>query len=201
MYKNVIKYFFDFLSSLIVLIILLPLFFVLCILLSFSFKSSPFFIQERIGYKEKKFKIIKFKTMNDKTDNDGKLLSDELRLTYIGKFVRNTSLDEIPQLFNVLFGNMSVVGPRPLLTSYMDLYNDEQRKRHFVKPGITGWTGVNGRNAISWKKKFELDVWYVEHQSFWLDMKILWLTVIKVVRSEGISAEGEATIKPFTGNE
>ena len=201
MYRHFIKGILDVFSSLIIILVLLPIFVVLFILLLISFKSSPFFVQKRVGYKEKVFKIIKFKTMNNKTDEKGELLPDSLRITPLGSFIRKTSLDEIPQLFNVLIGNMSIVGPRPLLISYLELYNEEQKKRHLVKPGITGWTGVNGRNAISWKEKFELDVWYVNHQSFWLDLKILWLTVIKVLKSEGISAKGEATIKPFTGNE
>ncbi len=158
----------------------------------FSFK--------RPGKNGKLFKIIKFKTMNDKKDEQGNLLSDEERLTKIGTFVRKTSLDEIPQLLNVIKGDMSLIGPRPLLPQYLPLYNDEQRKRHNVRPGITGWAQINGRNAISWQQKFDYDVWYVENVSFILDVKILLLTVKKVFVSEGISQEGQATMEEFKGN-
>ena len=146
------------------------------------------------------FKILKFKTMNDKKDAQGNLLSDHQRTTKIGQFIRNSSLDEIPQLINVLKGDMSIVGPRPLLVAYLPLYNEEQAKRHLVKPGITGWAQVNGRNAISWDEKFRFDVWYVENQNFWFDLKILWKTVLKVFKSEGISASEEVTMEMFTGN-
>lgn len=160
----------------------------------------PFFVQSRPGKGKKIFKIIKFKTMNDKRDGEGNLLPDAERLTFIGKLIRKTSLDEIPQLINVIKGDMSLVGPRPLLTQYLPLYNDTQKRRHEVRPGITGWAQVNGRNAISWKQKFEYDVWYVDHVSFALDLKILLLTIKKVFVSEGIAQKGQATAEPFKGN-
>ena len=198
MYPSVIKPFFDFLSALLGFVLLSPIFLLVTILLFFANNGKPFFFQLRPGKNGKIFTIIKFKTMNDKKDNDGNLLSDAKRLTVIGLFVRRTSLDEIPQLLNVIKGDMSIVGPRPLLTSYMHLYNDFQNRRHEVKPGITGWAQVNGRNGISWDKKFEYDVWYVNHISFILDLKILFKTLQKVVISEGINAENEATIEPFS---
>ncbi len=157
-------------------------------------------MQERPGKDEKIFKIIKFKSMNDKRGSDGKLLPDGERITKVGQFVRKTSLDEIPQLINVLKGDMSLIGPRPLLVSYLPLYSEEQKKRHLIKPGITGWAQVNGRNSIPWKEKFELDVWYVNHVSFILDVKIIWLTVLKVVKRDGISSSTSATMEFFTGN-
>jgi lipopolysaccharide/colanic/teichoic acid biosynthesis glycosyltransferase len=163
-------------------------------------QGKPFFFQARPGLNEKIFKIIKFKTMNDKKDTEGNLLPDAERLTPIGAFVRKTSLDEIPQLINVLKGDMSLIGPRPLLPEYLSLYSEMQRKRHLVRPGITGWAQVNGRNAISWEKKFELDVWYVKNLSFLLDIKILFLTLKKVVVREGISQTGQATMEMFKGN-
>ena len=162
--------------------------------------GKPFFFQKRPGRKEKVFNVIKFKTMNDKKDENGKLLADEDRLTNVGKFVRKTSLDEIPQLINVFKGDMSLIGPRPLLPEYLPLYNSEQKKRHNVKPGITGWAQINGRNTISWKKKFELDVWYVNNISFLTDFKIFFKTFFKVFKSEGINTEGEATTTRFKGN-
>jgi lipopolysaccharide/colanic/teichoic acid biosynthesis glycosyltransferase len=163
-------------------------------------KGKVWFRQPRPGLEGRIFTVIKFKTMTDAKDERGNLLPDSKRLTAIGKFIRKTSLDELPQLFNVLCGNMSIVGPRPLLTEYLSLYSDDQRRRHNVKPGITGWAQVNGRNAISWEQKFAYDVWYVDHQSFGLDIKILFLTVLKVVQAEGISGEGSATMERFTGN-
>jgi lipopolysaccharide/colanic/teichoic acid biosynthesis glycosyltransferase len=162
-------------------------------------KGNAFFIQERPGKNGKIFKIIKFKTMTDAKDSDGKLLPDAERLTKFGAFVRKTSLDEIPQLLNVLKGDMSLIGPRPLLTQYLHLYNDFQNRRHEVKPGISGWAQVNGRNAISWDKKFELDVYYVKHLSFLLDLKILFLTLKKVIISEGINSGDATTMEPFEG--
>jgi lipopolysaccharide/colanic/teichoic acid biosynthesis glycosyltransferase len=162
-------------------------------------KGKPFFFQLRPGRNGKIFKIIKFKTMTDEQDDDGNLLPDEIRLTSVGKFVRKTSIDEIPQLFNVVSGNMSIVGPRPFLPEYLPLYNGHQRKRHLVKPGITGWAAVNGRNAISWSKKFEYDVWYVENLSFILDIRIIFKTILKVLVSEGINSENMATTEPFNG--
>ena len=198
MYKT-IKPFFDVVFAVIGVILLLPIILFITISLYFANGGKPFFIQPRPGKNCKVFRIIKFKTMNDKKDASGNLLPDSERLTAIGKFVRKTSLDEIPQLWNVIKGDMSIVGPRPLLTDYVHLYNEFQNQRHNVKPGITGWAQVNGRNAISWDKKFELDVFYVNNITFWFDLKILFLTVKKVLVSEGISAEDAATIEPFQG--
>lgn len=163
-------------------------------------KGRVFFTQQRPGKNAVLFRVIKFKTMNDATDKDGKLLPDKDRLTRIGKFVRTTSLDELPQLLNVLVGDMSLVGPRPLLPKYLPLYNNHQKRRHEVRPGITGWAQVNGRNTISWGQKFELDIWYIDHLSFFTDLKIMGLTLVKVFKREGISAAGSATISPFNGH-
>ncbi|MCU7540860.1 sugar transferase [Riemerella anatipestifer] len=201
MYKNFFKRILDFSLALIGFIILFPVFIIVMILLTISSEGKPFFFQKRPGLNERIFSIIKFKTMNDKKDAQGNLLSDAERLTVVGKFVRKTSLDEIPQLLNVIKGDMSLIGPRPLLPQYLPLYNEEQKKRHNVRPGITGWAQVNGRNAISWQQKFEYDAWYVHNLSLSLDIKILFLTVKKVFVSEGISQEGQATIEPFKGNE
>jgi lipopolysaccharide/colanic/teichoic acid biosynthesis glycosyltransferase len=201
MYKHFIKPLLDVFTALIGLILLSPIFIGVVILLAIANNGRPFFFQTRPGKDEHLFKIIKFKTMNDKKDKDGNLLPDAKRLTGIGKFVRKTSLDEIPQLLNVLKGDMSLVGPRPLLPEYLPLYNEEQRKRHQVKPGITGWAQVNGRNALSWEGKFEKDVDYVMNQSFRFDLKILFLTLKKVVKSEGINQGGQATTKYFKGND
>ena len=200
MYKTVFKRVFDFLAALLGLVLLSPVFFIVTIGLYFANQGKPFFFQSRPGKNGKIFKIVKFKTMNDKKDKEGNLLSDGDRLTKIGAFVRRTSLDEIPQLLNVIKGDMSLIGPRPLLPQYLHLYNEFQNRRHEVRPGITGWAQVNGRNAISWNTKFELDVWYVEHLSFLVDLKILFLTVKKVFVSEGISQEGQATMEVFNGN-
>lgn len=200
MYKHLFKRFFDFTSSVIGLIILSPLFIIVTIGLYFANQGKPFFFQNRPGKDGKIFQIIKFKTMNDKKDMHGNLLPDSERLTEIGAFVRKTSLDEIPQLINVMKGEMSLIGPRPLLPEYLNLYNDFQRRRNELRPGITGWAQVNGRNAISWEKKFEYDVWYVDHISFILDIKILLLTVKKVFVSEGITQEGHVTSEEFKGN-
>ncbi|WP_187477634.1 sugar transferase [Amniculibacterium sp. G2-70] len=199
MYKNHLKRLFDFSIALIGLIVLSPLFIVVTIGLYFANQGKPFFFQARPGLNEKIFKIIKFKTMNDKKDADGNLLSDADRLTPIGSFVRKTSLDEIPQLINVLKGDMSLIGPRPLLPEYLALYNETQKKRHLVRPGITGWAQVNGRNAISWEKKFELDVWYVDNLSFVTDLKVFFTTFAKVFKREGISQTGQATMEAFNG--
>lgn len=199
MYKLVFKRCFDFFIALLGFILLSPVFLVVTLGLTLANKGKPFFIQKRPGKNERIFKIIKFKTMNDKTDSEGNLLPDAERMTTIGNIVRKTSLDEIPQLINVLKGDMSLIGPRPLRTYYLPLYNDEQRKRHLVKPGITGWAQVNGRNAISWTKKFELDVYYVNNISFGLDLKIFFFTIKKVFFREGISQEGIATVEKFTG--
>ena len=200
MYSSFFKRFIDFFSALIGFILLSPLFIVIMIGLFFANQGKPFFFQLRPGKDEKLFKIIKFKTMNDKKDATGNLLSDSERLTAIGSFVRKTSLDEIPQLLNVIKGDMSLIGPRPLLPQYLPLYNQFQKRRHQVRPGITGWAQVNGRNAISWDQKFAYDVWYVENISFSLDIKILFLTAKKVVVREGISQEGAATMEAFRGN-
>ena len=200
MYKSIIKPFFDFLFSFISLLLLCPIFIVVTILLAFANNGRPFFFQDRPGKNERIFSIIKFKTMNDQTDTNGNLLPDAKRLTGIGKFVRKTSLDEIPQLINVLKGDMSLVGPRPLLVEYLPLYNEEQKRRHEVKPGITGWAQINGRNAITWEDKFKYDVAYVDQISFTLDLKILFLTLKKVFKSEGINQDGQATAQKFTGS-
>ena len=200
MYKSFVKPFFDITSALIGLVLLFPIFILVTLFLFFANDGKPFFFQLRPGKNGKIFKIIKFKTMNDRKDANGNLLPDGDRLTKIGSFVRKTSLDEIPQLLNVVLGDMSIVGPRPLLTTYMHLYNDFQNRRHEVKPGITGWAQVNGRNAISWDKKFELDVWYVDHISFLLDVKILFKTIQKVLKSDGINAVDAATTEPFQGS-
>ena len=200
MYQNYIKRFLDFIIALTGLIILSPIFIFVMIGLYFANQGKPFFFQARPGLNERIFKIIKFKTMNDKKDKDGNLLPDADRLTPIGAFVRKTSLDEIPQLINVLKGDMAIIGPRPLLPQYLPLYNETQKRRHNVRPGITGWAQVNGRNAISWTKKFELDVWYVDHVSFSTDVKVFFTTFKKVFKSEGVSSDGHVTIEPFNGN-
>ncbi|UII24850.1 sugar transferase [Fulvivirga maritima] len=200
MYKQFLKPLADRLVALIAFICLFPVFAIVTLLLIVANKGDAFFTQARPGYKNRIFKVIKFKTMTDERDTDGNLLPDKDRLTAVGSFVRKTSLDEIPQLINVIKGDMSFVGPRPLLVEYLELYDEAQIRRHDVKPGITGWAQVNGRNAISWQQKFAYDVWYVEHQSFWLDIKVLFLTVFKVFKAEGISAEGQVTIEKFKGN-
>ena len=200
MYKTVFKPIFDFLAALFIFIFLSPVFILVTLGLFLANQGKPFFFQLRPGKNGEIFKIIKFKTMTDKKDASGNLLPDAQRLTEIGKFVRKTSLDEIPQLLNVIKGDMSLVGPRPLLPQYLELYNDFQRRRNEVKPGITGWAQVNGRNSISWEQKFEHDVWYVDYLSFVLDIKILFLTVKKVFISEGINEEGQATSEEFKGN-
>ena len=200
MYTNYLKRLFDLLLSLIGFILLSPLFVFITIFLAIANSGKPFFFQLRPGKEEEIFKVIKFKTMNDKKDKDGNLLPDSERLTGIGNFVRKTSLDEIPQLLNVIKGDMSLIGPRPLLVEYLPLYNQTQKRRHEVRPGITGWAQVNGRNAISWKQKFEYDVWYVDHISISLDIKIFWMTISKVFKSEGISSTTSATMEKFEGN-
>lgn len=200
MYKHFFKRLFDILVAFIGLVILSPVCIIVAVGLFFANQGKPFFFQTRPGKGGRFFKIVKFKTMNDKRDSKGNLLPDEQRLTSIGSFVRKTSLDEIPQLINVLKGDMSLIGPRPLLVQYLPLYNAHQIRRHEVRPGITGWAQVNGRNAISWEKKFDYDVWYVDHISLILDVKIFFLTIKKVFVREGISADGHVTIKPFEGN-
>ncbi len=197
-YKSIVKRFFDLLLSMAGLIVLFPVLLVVPLVLIIANGGYPFFIQPRPGKNSRVFKIIKFKTMNDKKDIHGDLLPDAERLTTFGKFIRKTSLDEIPQLINVLKGEMSLIGPRPLLVEYLDIYTDFQNRRHEVKPGITGWTQVNGRNSISWNEKFILDVWYVDNMSFLLDLKILWLTAYKVLKSEGINQANQATMEKFT---
>ena len=200
MYKFFLKRIFDFILSTIGLILISPVFLLIFILLMINNRGKAFFFQKRPGKNEKIFKVIKFKTMNDKKNSSGKLLPDADRLTKLGVFIRKTSLDEIPQLINVLKGDMSLIGPRPLLPEYLPLYNETQKKRHNVKPGITGWAQVNGRNAISWEKKFEYDVWYVENLSFLLDLKIFFKTFLKVFKSEVINNQNQATTTKFTGN-
>ncbi|SNR76208.1 sugar transferase [Lutibacter flavus] len=200
MYKKIFKRAIDFLLSLLGLIFLSPLLLIITVLLAIANNGKPFFFQKRPGLNEKLFTIIKFKTMNDKTDENGQLLSDAKRLTAIGNFVRKTSLDEIPQLINVLKGDMSLIGPRPLLPQYLPLYNEFQKKRHLVRPGITGWAQINGRNTISWQQKFEYDVWYVEHLCFKLDVQIILKTIKKVVQSEGVYAKTNTMMNRFKGN-
>lgn len=201
MYKYFFKRLIDFCIAFIVLSILFLLLIIVTIWLHSANKGAgAFFTQERPGKGGKIFKVIKFKTMTDERDADGNLLPDADRLTNVGRFVRSTSIDELPQLINVLKGDMALIGPRPLLVQYLSLYSKEQARRHDVRPGITGWAQVNGRNAISWTKKFELDVWYVDHCSFGLDVKIIFLTIKKVFVREGISQEGQATMEFFTGN-
>lgn len=199
MYRNFLKRCLDFIFSVIGILLLAPIFLLITISLFFANQGKPFFVQTRPGKNERLFKIIKFKTMNDKKDKYGNLLSDRERLTKIGAFVRKTSIDEIPQLLNVLIGDMSLIGPRPLLIEYLPLYNELQKQRHKIKPGITGWAQINGRNAISWNKKFEYDIFYVKNCSLFLDLKILYLTLQKVIASEGISAKGEVTTIEFMG--
>lgn len=201
MYKHFFKRLIDFIIVFCVLVVIWPILLVITLWLHFANKGTgAFFMQERPGKGEKVFKVIKFKTMTDERDADGNLLPDADRLTNVGRFVRSTSIDELPQLINVLKGDMALIGPRPLLVQYLPLYSKEQARRHDVRPGITGWAQVNGRNAISWMKKFELDVWYVDHCSFLLDVKIIFLTIKKVFVREGISQEGQATMEFFTGN-
>lgn len=199
LYRRFIKPFFDFISALLLVIVTSPVLILAIMGLAIANKGNVWFTQPRPGLNEKIFTLVKFKTMTDEKDASGKLLPDEKRLTAVGKFIRKTSIDELPQLFNVIKGDMSIVGPRPLLVEYLSLYNERQRKRHQVKPGITGWAQVNGRNTVSWVDKFNYDVWYVEHLSFWLDIKILFLTVLKVFKAEGISGAGSVTMKRFEG--
>ena len=201
MYKLVFKRVIDFLVSTFALLLISPIFLIIVVFLSIVNNGKPFFVQRRPGKNGKIFNIVKFKTMNDRKDVNGNLLPDAERLTKVGSFVRKTSLDEIPQLVNVVKGDMSLIGPRPLLVQYLPLYNDFQKSRHNIRPGITGWAQVNGRNAISWEQKFEYDIWYVTHCSFLLDLKILILTVKKVFVREGISQEGQSTMEVFKGTE
>lgn len=198
MYEKVFKRIFDFILALVLLVLFSPVILITALLLKIT-QGSVIFTQNRPGLDEKIFKIYKFKTMSDERDEKGELLSDELRLKAFGKIVRSLSLDELLQLFNVLKGDMSFVGPRPLLVEYLPLYNEEQKLRHKVRPGITGWAQVNGRNAISWQKKFELDVYYVKNISFLLDLKIMFLTALKVLKQSGVSKEGHVTTEKFNG--
>lgn len=201
MYKNGFKRIIDFTLVLFILFVIWPFLLIMGIWLHFANKGGGvFFFQERPGKNGRIFRVIKFKTMTDERDTDGKLLPDAQRITKVGKLVRSTSIDELPQLINVLKGDMALIGPRPLLVRYLSLYSKEQARRHEVRPGITGWAQVNGRNAISWTKKFELDVWYVNHCSFWLDLCIILKTIKKVFVREGISQQGQATMEPFNGN-
>jgi lipopolysaccharide/colanic/teichoic acid biosynthesis glycosyltransferase len=199
MYKKYFKRLSDILFSLLGLIVLSPVFIIITGLLFFTYKGKPFFFQERPGKNEKIFKILKFKTMNDKTDKTGKLLPDVTRITPIGTFLRKTSLDEIPQLINVIKGDMSIVGPRPLRIEYLPLYSEKQRQRHNVKPGITGWAQVNGRNSISWEEKFKLDTFYANNITFCLDIKIIVMTIGKVLKKENINQDNGTTMIPFKG--
>lgn len=201
MYKHFFKRVIDFTIVFIALLIIWPFLLIITIWLHFANKGAgAFFTQERPGKNSKIFKVIKFKTMTDERDENGNLLPDAQRLTKVGKFVRSTSIDELPQLINVLKGDMSLIGPRPLLVKYLPLYSEEQARRHEVRPGITGWAQCNGRNAISWTKKFELDVWYVDHCTLWTDIKIIWITIMKVLKRADISQEGQATMEAFKGN-
>ena len=199
-YPRLIKPTLDILTALLALIILSPLILLLIIVLAIALPGNPFFVQPRIGRRERIFNVVKFRTMNEKRDTAGRLLADADRLTPVGRFVRKTSLDELPQLFNIISGQMSFVGPRPLLVEYLPLYTAEQRQRHSVTPGISGWAQVNGRNEITWKEKFALDVWYTKHQSFWLDLKIVFITIFKILKAEGISGQGVVTAVKFNGS-
>ena len=201
LYKKYIKRGLGFVLSLLAIICLSPLLLVVTVWLHFANKGAgAFFFQERPGKNGKIFKIIKYKTMTDERDSDGKLLPDEKRLTHVGKFVRSTSIDELPQLFNVLKGDMALIGPRPLLVQYLPLYSPEQARRHEVRPGITGWAQCHGRNTLSWSEKFKLDVWYVDHCTFTNDVKVIFSTIKKVIARDGISQEGQATMEAFNGN-
>ena len=195
-----LKRVFDLLASATLLTLLFPLLFIVGVLVRINLGSPILFKQPRPGLHGKTFHMAKFRSMTSETDAEGSLLPDAERLTRFGKFLRASSMDELPGLWNVLIGNMSLVGPRPLLVEYLPLYSQEQARRHDVKPGITGWAQVNGRNALSWQEKFDLDIWYVDNQSFWLDIKILFLTVYKVLKRSDISAQGQATMTKFTGN-
>lgn len=193
------KRFFDVVVSFLALLILSPIIGITALLIRIKIGSPVLFTQERPGYMGSYFRVYKFRSMTNERDENGELLPDDVRLTSFGKVIRKLSLDELPQLLNVLKGDMSFVGPRPLLVEYLPLYNERQARRHEVRPGITGWAQVNGRNAISWEERFKLDVWYVENRTFWFDIKILFMTVLKIFKSEGISQDGQATMTKFTG--
>lgn len=199
MYRNIGKRFLDFLLSLIAITVLSPILLTLTVIGALKMKGNPFFVQERPGKNEKIFKLVKFRTMTCEKDKDGNFLPDEVRLTKYGRILRSTSLDELPELFNILVGDMSIVGPRPLLVKYLPRYNEEQRHRHDVRPGFTGWAQVNGRNSISWEEKFKDDVWYVNNLSFWLDVKIIFKTIKVVLNHEGISSDTSSTMEEFLG--
>ena len=199
MYNRVIKPIFDFILVLALIVLFSPIMLVTAFVIYFGVSNSFIFTQIRPGLNERAFKIYKFKTMSEEKDKNGELLEDKLRLKGVGKFIRKLSLDELPQLFNVLKGDMSFIGPRPLLMEYLDIYSDRQKRRHDVKPGITGWAQINGRNAISWKEKFDLDLWYVENISFMLDLKILFLTFFKVLKQDDISSNTHITTEKFNG--
>ncbi len=200
MYSKYLKHIFDFIFTITLLILLSPVFFIITVILLIANKGKAFYVQKRPGKNEKIFKLIKFKTMNDKKNKSGELLPPAERITFFGRFLRKSSLDEIPQLFNVLKGDMSIIGPRPLLVEYLTLYNKIQKRRHEARPGITGWAQVNGRNAISWEKKFEYDVWYVENISFILDIKIFFMTLKKVLFRENINKSDKVTMERFKGS-
>lgn len=199
MYAKCVKRFFDFFLSLCAVLVLSPILLLLALIGLFAMKGNPFFTQERPGKNGKIFKLIKFRTMTSQKDKDGNLLPDDKRLTKYGKFLRSTSLDELPELLNILKGDMSIIGPRPLLVQYLPLYNDFQKRRHEVRPGLSGWAQVNGRNSVSWEQRFEYDVYYVDNISFLMDIKIIFMTVSKVLKRDGISEEGGVTMTPFTG--
>ena len=201
MYKYFLKRVFDFCISLMALVMLSPLLLMVAIWLHFANKGAGvFFFQERPGKDAKLFRIVKFKTMTDERDAEGKLLPDAQRLTKVGRLVRSTSIDELPQLINVIKGDMALIGPRPLMPKYLPLYSEEQMRRHEVRPGISGWAQCHGRNSISWTEKFKLDVWYVDHCTLWTDLKVIWITIQKVVKRDGISEEGQATMEAFNGH-
>ena len=201
MYRHFFKRFLDFWISLFLLICFSPVLLVVAVFLHFANKGTgAFFLQERPGKDGKIFRIVKFKTMTDERDAQGSLLPDEARLTRVGRIVRSMSLDELPQLFNVLKGDMALIGPRPLLPKYLPLYSEEQMRRHAVRPGISGWAQCHGRNSISWTEKFKLDVWYVDHLSLWVDIKVIYLTTLKVLQRDGITEEGQATMEAFDGH-
>lgn len=200
MYKHFLKRLFDFIISATALIVLFPFFLIFTPIVAIAMRGNPFFVQKRPGKKGKIFKMIKYRTMTNKRDEEGNLLSDKDRLTKFGRIMRSLSIDELPELINIFLGQMSIVGPRPLLVSYLPLYNEFQARRHEVRPGLTGYAQVNGRNAISWQEKFELDVYYVDHCSFILDIKIFFKTILKVLKKDGISQSGEATMEFFVGN-
>ena len=201
MYKHFFKRLLDFLIALVILLIIWPVLLVITVVLAIANKGAgPFFFQERPGKDMKLFRVIKFKTMTDERDASGNLLPDAQRITKVGKFVRSTSIDELPQLINVLLGDMSLIGPRPLLVQYLSLYSPEQSRRHEVRPGISGWAQCHGRNAISWTEKFKLDVWYVDHCTLWTDLQVIWITIIKVIKREDINESGQATMEAFNGH-